>query len=251
MILYNELAEYYFTIESSTRDITDDIKLILSFSHDIKEPELLDIGCGTGEHLNIFSRYGIKSTGIDSSNKMLDIAKERFPSKIKFFNLNLKDFDFYNQFDIITCMFGSFDYLLNDEDIDSALWNTWRALKSDGIAIFEVWHSIPVVKIKKKKVALVSNSKFNDTIIERYRGFNVSEKYRDKTIVEVDYKYQVSNNQGVKNFEDKHTMRAFTKEEFLTFLNNNGFKVINIFSNSLKAPFTENSNKMFIIFKKK
>jgi hypothetical protein len=45
-------------------------------------------------------------------------------------------------------------------------------------------------------------------------------------------------------------MRAFTLEEITAFIKSNGFEIRNVFANSLKEKFNENSNKMLIIFQK-
>jgi hypothetical protein len=45
-------------------------------------------------------------------------------------------------------------------------------------------------------------------------------------------------------------MRAFTLDEISTFIKTNGLEIQNVFANSLKEKFTENSNKMLIVFKK-
>ncbi len=58
MKLYDELAEYYYAIENNHRNIRDDISLILSVMKDHHNPSLLDLGCGTGEHISELSRRG-------------------------------------------------------------------------------------------------------------------------------------------------------------------------------------------------
>ncbi|HON15751.1 MAG TPA: hypothetical protein PLA51_04660 [Spirochaetota bacterium] len=52
MKLYKELAEYYFAIESNHRNIVFDIQFINSYLSKYQNPSVLDIGCGTGEHLD-------------------------------------------------------------------------------------------------------------------------------------------------------------------------------------------------------
>ncbi|MCL1833505.1 MAG: class I SAM-dependent methyltransferase [Leptospirales bacterium] len=249
MKLYNELAEYYFSIESNHRDIQHDIDLIRSFLHGIDQPAVLDLGCGTGEHLAILKKFGVTGVGIDRSKEMIKIALERNPSGIEFIKSDFRKFDFYNQFDAILCLFGSMVYLLNDNEIDNFFWNTWRALKPGGFGIFELWHSIPVKKIGNKPLSHISRTKYNDTIIERERGFSIVNDI-NRTIVQVDYLYKVISYESSGTYIDSHVMRAFTLDEISTFIKSNGLEIQNVFANSLKEKFNENSNKMLIVFKK-
>ena len=249
MKLYNELAEYYFKIESNHRDIRNDISLIRSYVKADDRKSVLDLGCGTGEHLEALRRFGYTVTGIDMSDEMLKIAKKRYPSGIRFINKNFSDFDFYNEFDSVICLFGSMDYLLHDKDVDTLFWNSWRALKTGGFGIFEVWHSIPVRKIKNKPLAHISRTKVGDTLIERERGFDLIEDPK-RTIVKVNYVYKIHSTEESKTCNDVHIMRAFTLEEITSFIKSNGFSIINVFANSGRDIFNENSNKMVLIIEK-
>ena len=42
-----------------------------------KEMDILDVGCGTGTHLELYGRYGCNLYGIDRSLSMLDMARAR------------------------------------------------------------------------------------------------------------------------------------------------------------------------------
>jgi SAM-dependent methyltransferase len=249
MKLYKELAEYYFAIESNHRNIVFDIQFINSYLSKYQNPSVLDIGCGTGEHLDSIKKLGVqKCVGIDNSPEMLQIARERFPDGIKFINMNFKSFDFYQEFDLVISLFGSIAYLINDKDMDMLFWNTWKSMKSGATGIFEIWNSIPVQKIKNKPLSHVSTTKYQDLVIERERGFELINK--TKSIAEVNYRYIVSSPKGTLLYTDTHTMRAFSIDELKSFIKNNGLILTDVFANSKKEPFTENSNKMLIVFKK-
>ncbi|HOP29816.1 MAG TPA: class I SAM-dependent methyltransferase [Spirochaetota bacterium] len=249
MKLYKELAEYYFAIEANHRNIIYDIHLIGTHLKKYSEPSVLDLGCGTGEHLNAVKQFGVKKcVGVDNSPEMLEVARERFPEGIKFLNMNFRSFDFYQEFDLIMSLFGSIAYITNERDVDTFFWNTWRALKPGGTGIFEIWNSVPVKKIRSKPLSHVSKTTYHDAIIERERGFELIDEA--KSISEVTYRYRVYSRKGSLTYNDTHTMRAFTLDEVKKFISDNGMILKEVYANSKKEPFNENSNKMLIIFEK-
>ena len=56
-------------------------ELIMRILRPKKGESVLDIGCGTGNHLLFFHKLGLDITGIDASPYMLDIAKSRLGNK--------------------------------------------------------------------------------------------------------------------------------------------------------------------------
>ena len=52
-------------------------ELIMRLLQPKKGERVLDIGCGTGNHLLLFYRIGLDVTGLDASSYMLDIARSR------------------------------------------------------------------------------------------------------------------------------------------------------------------------------
>ncbi len=250
MKLYTELAEFYFDIEEKQRDINDDIAFIRSMIPSNSNPEILDLGCGTGEHLNSLNKYGFSCTGIDNSKTMLEVAEKKSNKRIEFINSEIYDFDYYEKFDIIMSMYGSMDYLTEEEPMEKLLWNSWRALKPNGICIFEIWNAPPLSEIKKKPLSYVSTTEKKGIKIVRERGFSLVENNENKTLVKVNFRYNVTSLLKNEVIEDDHIMRAFTVEEISKLLDNNGFEKVNIYSDFLKAPFQKYSNKMILIFKK-
>jgi SAM-dependent methyltransferase len=248
MILYNELAEHYFAIENHNRNIGKDVEFVRSFIAPGNIASILDLGCGTGEHIESFAREGYRCVGIDSSPQMLEAAKKRGGGKVDYRLNTLIDFDFFEEFDIVMSLFGSMDYVLSDKDFDTVLWNVWRALKPDGVALLEIWNSFPVLQIGEKNLGFVSKTQSGALTIDRERGFKVI--HRDPVIVEVSYRYHLREGVNMRMLEDKHMMRAFSLDEFEILAAKNGFTIHSMFSNSSREEFKKHSNKILVALKK-
>lgn len=249
MRLYNELAEYYFFIENKHRNISNDISLVKQLVPRNSRSRLLDIGCGTGEHLDLFRKEGFRCTGIDSSEEMIKIARQRNGAGIQYKIADMLELDYYQQFDIITCLFGSFDYILSNRDVDTVFYNTYRALKPGGVAVFEIWNAYPLHRIEEKGLSHVSTTYYKENKIERERGFRLVEK-RPRTIVDVFYRYAVYSGGKVRYVDDKHQMRAYYQKEIERIIRDSGFKIIDRFASSLKEKFHKHSNKLIIVFER-
>lgn len=247
MKLYHELARSYFAIENNNRDIRRDVAFITALLKGKRSPALLDLGCGTGEHLALLSREQIRCTGIDSSEEMIAAARERSPHGIEFIHSDMSDLSYENAFDMIISLFGSFNYLINDADIELTLGKVRKAMKAGGIGVFEIWNSPPLRKIREKEVGPVSTTTYDGTVIRRERGF----KLRDdafKSVVEVNYRYTIQDGSGTKTLRDRHVMRPLTAGELMGFLARTGFTVKNIYANFLSNPYEENSSRMVAVF---
>lgn len=249
MKLYNELAEYYYSIEKKHRNIRDDVLLIVSLLEGLETASILDIGCGTGEHINRLSKYGYYCIGIDNSEDMLKIARSRFPDSGRFEYASMQEFNYFEEFDMAISLFGSFNYLIDDKDINKVLLNTWKALKPNGIGLFEIWNSFPIDIIQEKPLSHISTTLYNNTLIRRERGFSIIDT-PGKTVVEVNYLYKMKMNDIDETVTDRHVMRAFSKKEMDNFLDNNGFVIKNYYSNSNRVIYNEISSRMVIHFKK-
>jgi ubiquinone/menaquinone biosynthesis C-methylase UbiE len=249
MKLYHELAESYFAIENNHRNIRHDVAFITGLMKGRNAPALLDLGCGTGEHLALLSKEGIRCTGVDISADMIAAARARFPEGIEFIQSDMSGIDYNNAFDMVISLFGSFSYLINDDQIESTLARVRRAMKAGGIGVFEIWNSPPIRKIRQKDIGPVSTTSRDGAVIRRERGF----KLRDETsrsVVEVNYRYTIQDGGATKTIRDHHVMRPLSTGEIMGFLAKAGFTMKNIYANFLSAPYEENSNRMVVLFER-
>jgi len=90
--------------QSAERYLDGRIKsLILDLTAPRAGERLLDVGCGSGEHLGLFRRKGCDVTGIDPSSFMLNQADQRLLGRAELRGGQAEDLPFSdNEFDIVT-----------------------------------------------------------------------------------------------------------------------------------------------------
>jgi SAM-dependent methyltransferase len=131
--MFSSSAEYYDLIYSGKdyRGETDRLREV--FRRFVPEGRtILDIACGTGEHLRFLPEYDV--TGIDLEPAFIRIASEKRPDG-NFLVADMQQFELKSKFDIQICLFSAIAYLLTPEAILSAL-GCFRAHLAPGGAIF-------------------------------------------------------------------------------------------------------------------
>lgn len=136
----NSLTKAYDHMASSydkNRGLFDMTSVLNDFyeSLEIKKGNLLDAGCGAGEPFaDWFIKRGWQVTGVDLSDKMLDLAKEYVPQMKRICGamqeVNFSD----NSFDAVTAIYSLFH--LSPDDQKGIFKKFFNWLKSKGSLLF-------------------------------------------------------------------------------------------------------------------
>jgi ubiquinone/menaquinone biosynthesis C-methylase UbiE len=165
---------------------------------------LLDVACGTGQHLSHL-RKAFRVEGLDLSREMLDVARERCPD-VPLHEGSLIDFRLNRQFDVVTCLFGSIGYALNTADLRRAVRCMANHVRPGGAVVVEPW--ISPERFLTDKIVFDS---VND------QGLKVSRMYvteRKGRIAVYDQHYLVATTHGVKYFSEREELGLFSEEEY-------------------------------------
>jgi len=161
---------------------------------DSKNNVMLDVGSGTGHHVNAFSKKGVKVIGVDVSQDMVNKAKEKYPN-LDFRVGNVLDSMLFqsNYFTHITCLYFTVYYINNKQLFFSNCMN-W--LMPGGYLV----------------VHLVDKYKF-DPIIPAGNPFTIvsPQKYADNRITSTTVKF---NDYDYKSNFDLNEDLAIFKETF-------------------------------------
>jgi SAM-dependent methyltransferase len=99
---------------------------------------LLDIACGTGKSFVPMLERGYDVTACDLSPEMVAIARTRLREAERAFVADMRALPQLGQFDLVTCLDDSVNYLGDDDDLRAAFANVARVLAPDGLYVFDV-----------------------------------------------------------------------------------------------------------------
>lgn len=108
---------------------------------------VLEVGCGTGRVLIPTARAGIPITGLDLSEHMLEVCRQRLKDEprevqdqVTLIQGDMRDFSLGKTFSLVTTPFRPFQHLLTVEDQVSCLTSIHRHLEPGGVLILDIFN---------------------------------------------------------------------------------------------------------------
>ncbi len=137
----------------------------------IKDKEILEVGCGTGVLTAKLSLYGAKTTGTDISNTSLNMAKQLFNKyelKGKFINDDIINTKITKKYDIVI----SLGTLHHTENPEKAFENLVKLTKPNGMIIFSLYNKYGYIadKIKYSLLKHLINKNSETHYLDAYKN---------------------------------------------------------------------------------
>ena len=184
---------------------------------------ILDIGCGTGEHTLELLKKGYRVTGVDLSNEMLKIAKKKLLSNNLFSN-NLYNLNAYNvnkldvKFNVVLMMFNVIGYL---EDIQLFFQKLKDCLEPNALIFFDYWSEKAVKKNPPKTTK-------KDFLLKEFKATRISKGKIIKNKVKVDLILNIIKENKTKSFDETHNVTFYDIRSLAKSLEKFGYKKKNI-----------------------
>ena len=201
---------------------------------------LLELGCGTGNHLAELLARGYQIHGVDRSDEMLQRARARYqsgPDAPRFTCADLRALELDERFDAITALFHVMSYQTSDADLAAAFRVARRHLLPGGIFLFDCWHA-PAVESTPPEVR---RREWGDEPTRVVRTATPT-LHRERRVVDVHYRIEMTDRRTGEqdSFEETHSMRYFHAEEISRALSVAGFSLREQFAWLTRAAPTAN-----------
>ncbi|MET9096672.1 class I SAM-dependent methyltransferase [Streptomyces cyaneofuscatus] len=167
---------------------------------------LLDVACGSGAHLSFFQNHFGRVEGLELSESMLAVARERLSAGL-LHQGDMRSFRLERTFDAVTCMFGSIGYMPSVADLQSALGCLARHTTPSGVVVVEPWWfaetfvdgyvSGALTTMGGRTIARVSHS-VREGNVSRLRVHYVTASAED----------------GAQHFSETHDITLFSREDY-------------------------------------
>lgn len=184
-----------------------------------------DCACGTGNLTIALSQSGIRMTGLDLSEDMLQIAAEKARAlgmQIPFVRQDMKALRFHRPMDAIFCACDGVNYLVRPQDVQAFFSAAYRALRPGGGFFFDV--------STRYKLSYHLGNKCLGCDDEAVSYLWQNHYDADAGILQMDITFFTREADGrYSRFAETHLQRAHHVEELTRWLSGTGFSNISMF----------------------
>jgi len=244
---YDPVAEYYDHVPDyrNRKDVSFFVELAQKINGSV-----LEIGSGTGRILIPIARKGTSVTGLDNSETMLELCRNKLKKepkevrkRVKLLHEDMRKFDAGVEFNLIISPFRPFQHLLTVEDQLSCLKCVHNHLVKNGTFVLDLFNpSLPFLT-EEKYFSEQQEPEGFETEDERKikRSFRFVSRDYFKQVNDTELIYYVTYPNGKKErLVHRFPMRYLFKYEAEHLLARAGFQIEELYGDYDKNPYGTN-----------
>ena len=203
--VYNEFGWNYFP------EAFGEQLLLWLEENQVKVKSSLDLACGTGVLCEILYAKGIDASGMDFSEGMIEIAKNR-NSEISYEVADMITYRPEKKFDLVTCTGDAINHIMELSDVAKIFQNVYDYLAEDGCFIFDI--------LSEKEVPMAEpiDLDFSEEVKAQFMVTTDQDGY-------INLKTTVYESDG-QQFEENIRETVHDEKEICKLLTNVGFQLI-------------------------
>ena len=210
-----------------------------------KNPKLIaDLACGTGNVTVPLAKRGYEMIGVDISEEMLTVAREKAQKEsldILFLKQDMAELDLYGTCDAFLCMIDGLNYIIEPKKIEYLFKRIKTCfLNPGGIVIFDISTRYKLQNVIGDNTFIHDGDDVFYSWENRYvKKLNLSKMYLNFFCKQKDGKY--------KRFYEEHLQRAHLEEDLCTALKKAGFSRVETYDGfSFNKP-QDNSERVIFV----
>lgn len=231
MSVFGDYARYYNLLYRD-KDYAGEVKFVHQGlqTYAPGAQSILDLGCGTGNHAQLFAKTRYQVHGVDQSPEMLRQAHERLSqlpqeiaSRLVFSRGDIRTVRLDQRFDVVVSLFHVLSYQPTNGDLQETFTTAKAHLKPGGIFLFDCWYGPavlserPATRVKYLEDETIFVTRIAEPVL-----------YPNENIVDVKYHVFIKDKQSgsVEELQETHRMRYLFKPEIEWFFRNSRFRLL-------------------------
>ncbi len=195
--------------------------LELAFDLEWTGRTLLDLACGTGDAACWFAEHGFRVLGVDLSERMLSHGIHRADDaglSAEFVQGDIRTFAPQVQFELVTCLGGSLNYIPTLRDLENVFRQVYAALVPGKLFVFDLRTIQGLAKGGTADKVLFDNGKDTLMIARDTFSFETLQMNRQYIIF-------CGSGSGWIRADEVHPLRGYPVQAIVSLLNKVGFKL--------------------------
>jgi SAM-dependent methyltransferase len=218
-----DLAEIYDTlyIDGKGKDYRSEAAAIAELVRQ-RNPHattLLDVACGTGNHLAVMRSYFAYVEGLELSDDMRQRAAAKLPG-VPIHAGDMRNFSLKRRFDVVTCLFSSISHVAGMSELCDTVGMLCAHLNEGGVLILEPWFTDDRFRPMVSTVRCDSGGR---AIVRMSHADRAGRGHSKVTM-----NYLTGDIGGIKFFSEEHVISLFSEDEYLGALRAAGMQDISV-----------------------
>lgn len=200
-----------------------------------------DLGCGRGRHAIPLARRGYRVTGVDLSEKMLSMARERAGREgveVEWVREDMRTFCRPGSFHLCLSLFTSFGYF-RDEENQQVLNNVSKSLRRRGVLVLDLRNA------GKGLNRLADWDEMKEVPSGKLR---MSMRF-DRNSGRAKARHVLTRPDGIR-ISSTFDVRIYSTSELAGMLRGAGMKTVDFFGSLSGDPFRDDSTRMVVVSRK-
>lgn len=215
----------------------------------IEDGLILDLGCGTGTMTRLLADKGYDMIGIDGSEEMLMEAREaeydlERSRPILYLCQDMREFELYGTVRAIVSICDCMNYMLTKEDLTTVFRLANNYLDPGGIFLFDMNTPYKFREVMGNQT-IAENGEGASFIWENYYDAQTGRNEYDLTL------FIEQENGLYERVEEVHEQRGYEIHEVKTCADLAGMEFVAVFDAVTLKPPTDQSERLFYLFREK
>lgn len=206
---------------------------------------VLDLGCGTGTLTLLLSKAGYDMIGVDNSEEMLAIAREKSEGEILYLLQDMREFELYGTVGAVCSVCDSLNYILKEEELVQVFSLVNNYLYPGGVFVFD-FNTVYKYKMVIGDATIAENREDCSFIWENY--YHEEEEINEYDLTVFVRRGQEKGGEALfRRFSETHFQRGYTLEQMKAALAAAGLEFVKALDGDGHGEVTPESERIYVV----